>query len=138
VYGSEFAIGVIAGCQSRIELRLASEAQLPDFLSESSTTFREAYQFALANPDELKKYPCYCGCNAMGHESNLDCYISDIAPDGRMTLDKHASQCAICVEITRDVMRLKREGWSSSLIRRYIDSHYSERGPATNTPLPRD
>ena len=35
-----------------------------------------------------------------------------------------------------DVMRLLNQGWESPQIRSYIDSHYSQRGPGTNTPLP--
>jgi hypothetical protein len=72
----------------------------------------------------------------IAHESNLDCYIADIRPDGTITYHSHASGCGICVEITQDVMRLLNQGWESPQIRSYIDSHYSQRGPGTNTPLP--
>ena len=116
----------------------ASAANLPDWARDAPPRVREAYQYAAAHPDELRKYPCYCGCGAMGHTSNLSCYIQDIAPDGTMTFDTHANGCGICVDIAQDVMRLKAEGQSSLQVRNYIDAQYSSFGPGTNTPLPTD
>jgi len=37
------------------------------------------------------------------------------------------------VDITRDVMRMTREGKSAREIRAYIDATYSKFGPPTNT-----
>ena len=116
----------------------ANAANLPDWVRDAPPRVREAYQYAAAHPDELRKYPCYCGCGAMGHTSNLSCYIQDIAPDGTMTFDTHANGCGLCVDITQDVMRLKAEGQSSLQVRNYIDAQYSSFGPGTNTPLPTD
>ncbi len=115
-----------------------SVARLPDWVRDAPPRVRSAYEYAVANPEELKKYPCYCGCGAMGHTSNLSCYIQDIAPDGTITFDNHANGCGICVDITQDVMRLKGEGWSSPKVRAYIDAQYSAFGPGTNTPLPQE
>ena len=114
----------------------ASAALLPDWVRSAPARVREAYQYAIANPDELAKYPCYCGCGNMGHTSNLSCYIQDIAPDGTITFDGHASGCGICVDIAQDVIRLKGEGQSSLQVRAYIDAQYSPFGPGTDTPLP--
>ncbi len=116
---------------------LATEGLLPDFVSDAPPRVREAYQFAIANQHELEKYPCYCGCGAMGHTSNLGCYISEIDEAGNVVaFDNHATGCGICVDITQDVMRLLREGRSSIEIRAYIDSQYSAFGPSTDTPFP--
>jgi hypothetical protein len=113
-----------------------SAVMLPDWVRSAPPRVREAYQYAVSNPDELRKYPCYCGCGAMGHSSNLNCYVQDIAPDGTITYDNHASGCGICVDITQDVMRLKGEGKSSPDVRTYIDAQYSPFGPGTDTPFP--
>lgn len=115
---------------------LAPETTLPDFLSDAPARVREAYQFAAANPHALETVPCYCGCGAMGHKSNLQCYIHEVDAAGNVTFDNHAAGCGICVDITVDVMRLIKEGRSSTDIREYIDATYSAFGPSTDTPLP--
>lgn len=114
----------------------ASAAALPDWVRSAPPRVREAYQYAVANPEELSKYPCYCGCGAMGHTSNLSCYVQDIIADGTVTFDNHASGCGICVDITQDVMRLKAQGKSSPDVRAYVDAQYSSFGPGTDTPFP--
>jgi len=114
----------------------ASAALLPDWARDAPPRVREAYEYAVVHPDELAKYPCYCGCGNMGHTSNLSCYVQDITPDGTITFDSHANGCGICVDITQDVMRLKAEGQSSPQVRTYIDALYSPFGPGTDTPFP--
>jgi hypothetical protein len=128
-----FGLIAVSGCSGQ---PTQSEMPLPSFLDNASATVREAYHYAMANPHELEKYPCYCGCGAMGHTSNLSCYLQEIHQDGTFTFDPHASGCGICVDITQDVMRLRGEGRSSPEIRAYIDAQYSAFGPSTNTPLP--
>jgi len=115
---------------------LAPVSMLPDYVQTAPPTVREAYRFAVANPDVLAHQPCYCGCGTMGHTSNLSCYVSDVAEDGTVTFDNHAAGCGICVDITQDVMRLMVGGQSQLEIRHYIDAQYSPFGPSTDTPLP--
>ena len=126
---------VLSACSGQ-SAPLETEMQLPSFLDGASSSVREAYQYAMAHPHELENYPCYCGCGAMGHTSNLSCYIQEIHEDGTFTFDTHASGCGICVDITQDVMRLRGEGRSAPDVRAYIDATYSAFGPSTNTPLP--
>lgn len=109
---------------------------MPDFVQGAPSRVQEAYRYAMAHPDELAKYPCYCGCVAMEHTSNLSCYISNIASDGTITYDSHAAGCGICVDITQDVVRLRGEGRSAPETRAYIDATYGAFGPGTDTPLP--
>jgi hypothetical protein len=45
--------------------------------------------------------------------------------------DQHASYCDICVDITQDVMRLKRAGHSIEEIHDKIVTTYSKYGPPT-------
>lgn len=129
---------ILAACggSGNSDAGVASAAMLPDWARSASPRVREAYEYAVANPDELAKYPCYCGCDSMGHTSNLSCYIQDIAPDSTITFDNHANGCGICVDITQDVKRLKAEGQSSPQVRAYIDAQYSPFGPGTDTPFP--
>jgi hypothetical protein len=72
------------------EFTLAPESALPDFVSNAPPQVKEAYRFAIANPDVLEAFPCYCGCGDMGHENNLDCYIKQVRADGTMDFENHA------------------------------------------------
>lgn len=72
------------------KLELAPVSLLPPEIQQADPQVREAYQFAIANQDYLKNFPCYCGCGAMGHENNLNCYIDEVQPDGTIVFDSHA------------------------------------------------
>ena len=72
------------------EIRLAPVSQLSDKVREAAPAVQEAYRFAIANPDTLSKFPCFCGCGNVGHESNLDCFASEFNADGSVVLDDHA------------------------------------------------
>jgi hypothetical protein len=72
------------------ELTLAPESALPDFIQDAAPQVKEAYRFAIANPDVLSAFPCYCGCGAVGHQNNLQCYIKEIHADGSMEFENHA------------------------------------------------
>jgi hypothetical protein len=132
------AMLMLSGCGAAVSGGQPPAPNLPDFVRDAPPTVKEAYAYAAAHSDELTKYPCYCGCGAMGHTSNRSCYIKDIAANGGITFDNHAAGCGICVDITKDVMRLKAQGQSSRQVRAYIDAQYSAYGPSTNTPLPQD
>jgi hypothetical protein len=125
----------LAACQSQ-SVELAPVTDLPAFILDRPAKFQDAYRFAMSNPHDLETVPCYCGCGAMGHMSNLDCYIQEIAADGTITFDDHARNCGICIDITQDVMTLKGQGKLPSAIRAFIDEKYSKFGPGTDTPLP--
>jgi len=36
---------------------------------------RAMYAFAARHPEVMQYAPCYCGCEAQGHESALDCFV---------------------------------------------------------------
>jgi hypothetical protein len=72
------------------QLTLAPESALPDFVRDAAPQVQEAYRFAIANPEVLSKFPCYCGCGAMGHQNNLQCYIKEIRADGSIEFENHA------------------------------------------------
>lgn len=69
---------------------LAPQSALSEQILQAPESVQEAYRYALANQDVLSQIPCYCGCGGMGHTSNLDCYISEIAADGTIVFDYHA------------------------------------------------
>ena len=79
-----------SGASAKQELTLAPESAIPDFVQDAPPQVKEAYRFAIANPDVLSAFPCYCGCGAMGHQNNLQCYIREIRPDGSIEFENHA------------------------------------------------
>jgi hypothetical protein len=121
----------IAGCSTP-----SMTMTFPDYVLNAPPTVREAYEYAVAHPDELTNYPCFCGCGRMGHTSNQDCFIKDVSSEGFITFDSHAAGCGICVDIAQDAMRLRAEGQSAREVRAYIDAQYGSFGPSTDTPLP--
>ena len=111
------------------EIKMAPLGDLPAEVQSGPATLREAYQFALANPDVLKQIPCYCGCGGVGHTSNYSCYIKDDT-NGKIVFDQHAEGCSICVDITQDSMRLLKQGKSVAQIKAEVDKTYSQYGPS--------
>jgi hypothetical protein len=136
VFGA-VAVGC-SGTDAKPQQSDQSGVTLPDYVKNAPIDVQAAYQYALTHPDELAKYPCYCGCGRMGHTSNKSCYIKNISTTGQVEFDNHATGCGICVDITKDVMRLKAEGKTSRAVREYIDTKYSPFGPGTDTALPTD
>ena len=75
---------------SSTEIKLAPQSALPDFAKDAPPQVQEAYQFAVANPEILQQMPCYCGCGAMGHQNNYQCYVKEVRADGALTFENHA------------------------------------------------
>ncbi len=109
--------------------KIAPVSQLSPAAQEAPTRVREAYQFAVANPDLMKQIPCYCGCGTMGHTSNYACYVKEAKPDGSVNFDDHALGCSLCVDITQDARRMLDVGKSAQDIRAAIVANYSQFGP---------
>ncbi|HEX9681104.1 MAG TPA: PCYCGC motif-containing (lipo)protein [Anaerolineales bacterium] len=128
ILASLLALGP-AACQPRHEPAITA-GELPPEVMAAAHRVREAYAFAAANPDLMMEIPCYCGCGAIGHKSNYDCYVASVEGDGRITYDLHALGCSVCVEITQDAMRLLEQGRSGAEIRAFIDARYGRYGPS--------
>lgn len=126
--------GLLAGCGSKnVEehsLPMSDLKGAPAEIQHAPEGVREAYAFAVANPHILKELPCYCGCGPMGHTSNYACYVSNVDTAGNISYDTHALGCSICVDITRDAMRLLKQNQPLSEIQTYIDETYSRYGPS--------
>lgn len=123
-------LGGCAASPQANEMKMAPVEALPQEMQAAPVTVREAYQFAVANPEPLKNVPCYCGCGAIGHKSNYSCYIKNVESDGKIVFDQHALGCSLCVDITQDVIRLSKEGKSPGTIRDLIVANYSRFGPS--------
>lgn len=122
---------ILSGCGSEKNpqaFELAPLSEMHPFVQTESVSVQQAYQFAHANPEILKQFPCYCGCGGMGHTSNYACYINE--QEGELLFDSHALGCSICVDITQDVMRLMNDGQSLADIQQFVDDKYSKFGPS--------
>lgn len=123
----------ISACSTQSEihdLAMAPMDHMPDEVKSAPVSVQTAYQFNVANPDVMQGIPCYCGCGAVGHESNYDCYVASIDEQGNIVFDYHALGCSICVDITQDVMRMLRDGKSPQEARAYVDATYAKYGPS--------
>jgi hypothetical protein len=133
---SAVLLGTLSGCGSSVastsdhDLTMAPMSDMPMEVQGAPLVTRQAYQFAVANPDVMKHIPCYCGCGAMGHTSNYSCYVAGLDAKGSVKFDSHALGCSICVDITQDTMRLLRQGKDVQAIRAYVDQTYSRYGPS--------
>ncbi|WP_299029276.1 PCYCGC motif-containing (lipo)protein [uncultured Thermanaerothrix sp.] len=123
---------LIAACvTSTPSLPMAAPNEMPLEVQKAPVIVQDAYRFAVANPNILSQIPCYCGCGAIGHTSNYDCYVKEAQPSGVIEFDTHALGCSICVDITQDVMRLTREGKTLDEVQIFIDHTYAQYGPPT-------
>jgi hypothetical protein len=115
----------------------ASEAWAarPDFVRMNART-EEAYAYALDHPQVIAWMPCYCGCAAMSHRSNLDCYLKRRETVVRTTFEEHASYCDICVETTLMAKKMTAEGKTLREVRAAIDQTFGGNAPGTPTDLP--
>jgi len=113
----------------------AGWAARPDFVAGAAQRTQAAYAFSLARPDLLRFLPCYCGCVAMDHRSNLDCFIK---PGGGspVAFDEHASFCDICVDIALKAQDMLARGNTLIQMRAAVDSEFGGLAPGTQTDLP--
>ncbi len=112
----------------------ATWAARPAYTHASPAT-EEAYRYAMEHPLVLQWIPCYCGCGAMGHGSNLDCYFEPRG-DGTLVFEEHGSYCQICVDITLRTRQMADAGASLGTIRGAIDAEFGGVGPGTDTARP--
>lgn len=110
---------------------MAGHNQLSNAIRQANERTVDAYRFAVANPDQLVGIPCYCGCVALGHKNNLDCYIQYMQNPNDVIFDIHAVDCNVCVDITWQVMALLDEGIAGTEIFSRIEQDFSRLGPST-------
>jgi hypothetical protein len=71
------------------QVQTLPRGQLPVFARTGE--IQSLYRYAVDHGDELQYIPCFCGCGRFGHQSNLDCYIKAVNPDGTLTFTSHAA-----------------------------------------------
>jgi hypothetical protein len=89
---------------------MAPLSEMPAEVQAADERTQQAYQFAVANPDDAKQVPCYCGCIGLGHDTSYDCYVAAIEDDNQPEFDLHAVNCTICVDITHRSNAIDRRG----------------------------
>lgn len=129
------AMPTMEGTVPTVDSAAAVWASRPDYVRGNAQT-EEAYQFALQHPQIVQWMPCYCGCQGMGHGSNLDCYYKQGQPGDQAAYEEHASFCDICVKITLKTKQLDAQGASLREIRQVIDQTFGGSAPGTPTQLP--
>jgi hypothetical protein len=120
---------------SAAEAESAWEAR-PDYVRTADARTQEAYAFAIARPDVADWMPCYCGCVAMDHRNNTDCYLRPRENGMPVVFDEHASYCGVCVDITLLSKTMIGEGRSLPEIRAAVDGQFGGIAAGTDTPLP--
>jgi hypothetical protein len=110
----------------------------PAYVSAADARTQEAYAFAIARPDVTDWMPCYCGCVAMDHRNNTDCYLKPRENGMPVDFDEHASYCGVCVDITLTAKAMSSNGRSLPEIRAAIDGQFGDIAAGTETPLPAD
>lgn len=70
------------------QVQTLPKGQLPEFASTPDV--QRLYRYAVER-DELRYFPCFCGCYRFGHKSNRDCYIKAFNKDGTLTFTSHAA-----------------------------------------------
>jgi len=102
----------------------ASHGHLPSQVVQASELTQVSYQAAVDFPAVLAAVPCTCGCDALGHASNLDCYIHDIAGNGTILFDTHGINCGVCQLITRDALAGAQAGLTDAELLALIVEKY--------------
>lgn len=127
-------MGMVSGTIEVVDVSQKSSApvlntNLEAFLSlnQASPQIREAYEFALENPDNiLDQVPCYCGCmQTSGHKNNRDCFLKE-KPEG-LSFDKMGLNCGLCVNIALTTKSLLKQGKSKEEISLAIDAQFKPR-----------
>jgi hypothetical protein len=107
----------------------------PAFVSDAPHRTQTAYAFAISRPDVVRWLPCYCGSGAMGHLSNLDCFIKP-TEGFPVVYEEHGSYCDVCVDIAHMAQDMLNRGKSLIQIRAAVDSEFGGLAPGTPTELP--
>jgi len=116
----------------------AAWAARPDYVRSAPARVQEAYHYALMRPDVVGWMPCYCGCAAMEHRSNLDCFLRSRMAAGAVAYEEHASYCDVCVQTALLARQRIAEGRSLAQVRAEVDATFGGNGvPGTPTDLPK-
>ena len=73
-------------------LETVPHGALPSFARKGGAKVEAVYRYAVEHGDILQYIPCVCGCGAIGHQHNADCYVAERLPDGAITFNNHGAR----------------------------------------------
>jgi hypothetical protein len=73
-------------------LETVPRGELPSFAHTGGPKVEAVYRYAVAHGNTLQYIPCVCGCGAIGHRYNADCYVAERHPDGAITFTNHGAR----------------------------------------------
>jgi hypothetical protein len=73
-------------------LETVPRGELPSFARTGGPKVEAVYRYAVTYGETLQYIPCVCGCGAIGHRHNADCYVVERLPDGAITFTNHGAR----------------------------------------------
>lgn len=96
-----------------------------------------AFQWAAEHPEIASYIPCFCGCQAMGHQGNDMCFVHRRDASGDVVeWEEHGVDCAICIDVATRSRQMFAAGASAKDIRAAIEKEFVPNAQ-TMTPTPR-
>jgi hypothetical protein len=72
-------------------LETVPKGQLPSFARTGGPKVEAVYRYAVEHGELLEYIPCVCGCGAIGHKHNADCYVAERLSGGTITFTSHGA-----------------------------------------------
>jgi hypothetical protein len=72
-------------------LETVPKGELPSFARKGGPKVEALYRYAAERGELLEYIPCVCGCGAIGHKHNADCYVAERLPGGAITFTSHGA-----------------------------------------------
>jgi hypothetical protein len=72
-------------------LETMPEGELPSFARKGGPKVEALYRYAAQHGEVLAYIPCVCGCGAIGHRHNADCYVAERLAGGAITFTSHGA-----------------------------------------------
>lgn len=73
-------------------LETVPRGELPSFARKGGPKVEAVYRYAMEHGEILQYIPCVCGCGAIRHRHNADCYEAERLPDGAITFTNHGAR----------------------------------------------
>jgi hypothetical protein len=136
--GATATHGAMLSGQSHAESKLASAAwqARPDYVRRADQKTQAAYAYALERPEVIKWLPCYCGCEAIGHKNNLDCFVQPREQGSPIVYDEHGAYCWVCIDTALMAKQMIAQGKTLLQVRLAVDREFGAIAPGTPTELP--
>jgi Protein of unknown function with PCYCGC motif len=73
-------------------LETVPHGELPSFARTGGPKVEAVYRYAVEHGETLQYIPCVCGCGAIGHRHNADCYVAERLAGGAITFTNHGAR----------------------------------------------